>query len=262
MKLSLQNLLKKLNSVKDSGLDIIDWATPVPVFGDMANSTVASLGLNPSNREFVDIDGSELRGNKRRFHTLSSLGIDSWQKIEDQHIEMIEETYRLYFQNNPYDGWFKALDNLLVGLDASYYGSKVNSACHLDLIPFATHQKWTNLKSNQKHALLALSRSHLIEALHNTSISLLILNGKSVVEAFQNMTNINLSKIEMPNWSLPRSKQNNIKGYAYEGALLEITGVKFGRKIRVIGFNHNIQSSFGVTNEVKRAIRDWISIYR
>ena len=31
------------------------------------------------------------------------------------------------------------------------------------------------------------------------------------------------------------------------------------RDILVLGYNHNIQSSFGVTNEAIRAIRDWVA---
>ncbi|WP_297809595.1 hypothetical protein [uncultured Methylophaga sp.] len=262
MKTSILGLINKLNSEKVSGLGIIEWATPVPVFGDISNSNIATLGLNPSNREFVEVDGTELIGKKRRFHTLRSLGIDSWWQIQAHHTRMIEDSYKLYFEQNPYDGWFKALDNLMIGLEASYYGGMINSACHLDLIPFATYKKWTSLSNNQRQRLLSLSESHLFDCLKNTSISLLILNGMSVIQAMQKMTGMAISSKEMPSWKLPRANQNHIKGYAFEGELTEIAGMKLGRVVRVIGFNHNIQSSFGVTNNVKNAIRDWIAEYR
>ena len=47
-------------------------------------------------------------------------------------------------------------------------------------------------------------------------------------------------------------------GYAYEGIVDELFDVQFGRSVKVLGFNHNIQSSFGVTNEVQYSIRQWV----
>ena len=38
-----------------------------------------------------------------------------------------------------------------------------------------------------------------------------------------------------------------------------MSGIVLGRKILVLGFNHNIQSSFGVTTKVIQEIRSWIA---
>ena len=59
--------------------DMIPWSCPVPAFGDLLNSFVATLGLNPSNREFVDEEGNELEGAARRLHTLRSLSLSRGQ---------------------------------------------------------------------------------------------------------------------------------------------------------------------------------------
>ncbi len=40
--------------------DTISWASPVPSFGNISRSNIATLGINPSNREFVDENGHEL----------------------------------------------------------------------------------------------------------------------------------------------------------------------------------------------------------
>lgn len=262
MKSEVIKLTTQLAELTKSDLGVIEWASPVPVFGDIQISKVATLGLNPSNREFVDASGAELTDSNRRFHTLNSLGVSDWRNLTQEHISLIEGSYRDYFKTNPYDGWFKRLDELLVGVDASYYGDKLFRACHLDLIPFATYEKWTNLSSKQKRTLLDSSKAHLIETLKNTNIELLILNGRSVVDAFQALTDAKVSSREMASWALPRTKGGNIKGYAYEAKVSKISGHTLNKVVNVIGFNHNIQSSFGVTKQVKKAIRDWISRHR
>ncbi len=138
---SLQDeIYSLLRDMSDPGLmnaGIIPWSSPVPVFGDPAESIVATVGLNPSNREFVDQDGHELLDGARRFHTLKSLQLHSWAHANRKDAEKVTQACRSYFQTNPYDLWFKALDRLIQGTGASFYPS-ARAACHLDLVPFAT----------------------------------------------------------------------------------------------------------------------------
>lgn len=47
-------LLSLLNEGSPIALGAIPWASPVVSFGNPAISRVATLGLNPSNLEFVD----------------------------------------------------------------------------------------------------------------------------------------------------------------------------------------------------------------
>ena len=49
-------------------------ALPVLFFGDIFTARVATVGLNPSDQEYLDSHGTELDGVKRRFETLASLG--------------------------------------------------------------------------------------------------------------------------------------------------------------------------------------------
>lgn len=63
----------------------------------------------------------------------------------------------------------------------------------------------------------------------------------------------------MPSWTLPRSNDSGVKGVSYIGVLKEVAGIKLNNEILVLGFNHNIQSSFGVTKEVKTAIKTWVA---
>src|SRR2546422_2502451 len=58
----LTTLIDRLDSTAIVATDVIRWGCPVPAFGDLTCSQVATLGLNPSNREFVDDFGQELEG--------------------------------------------------------------------------------------------------------------------------------------------------------------------------------------------------------
>ncbi|MBZ5523718.1 MAG: hypothetical protein LAP21_15900 [Acidobacteriia bacterium] len=241
-----------------SRTDVIKWGCPVPSFGDISRSRVATLGLNPSNREFVDEMGDELQGELRRFHTLKSLGLKDWSDADARHLRLILESCRRYFLGNPYDTWFKRLDHVVSGAKASFYDTACG-ACHLDLIPYATVRKWTELTASQRSSLLAVAADTLGLLLRDSPVRILILNGKSVVEQFQEIAGIRLEQEKMPGWSLPRQRKPDVAGFAYRGVVHSLSGIDLYHRILVLGFNHNLQSSFGVTKEVIRSIRNWIS---
>jgi hypothetical protein len=259
MHTTLTTLIDRLDSAAVSNTNVIRWGCPVPSFGDLSKSRVATLGLNPSNREFMDESGQELDGIGRRFPTLRSLGIGSWSHVDASHLRLIIGACRAYFRGNPYDRWFRRLDGILSGTKSSYYDAS-RAACHLDLIPYATAQKWTELTPRQRTSLLAVAGDTLGLLLRNSPVRILILNGRSVVEQFQDIAAVNLDSKEMPTWSLPRQSGADVRGIAYQGVVDTLCGVTLGNPLRVLGFNHNLQSSFGVTNEVIHAIRDWITL--
>jgi hypothetical protein len=255
---ALTTLIDRLDSSAVSGTDVIRWGCPVPSFGDLSCSRVATLGLNPSNREFMDELGGELEGARRRFHTLKSLGIASWSDVDARHLRLILESCRTYFLGNPYDRWFKRLDQVVSGTQASFYDES-RRACHLDLIPYATARKWTELTAQQRSSLLAVAADTLGLLLRDSPVRILILNGRSVVEKFQDIAGLRLEQQQMPNWSLDRQPKRAVIGLAYRGVVRALSGIRLSGEILVLGYNHNLQSSFGVTNEVILAIRDWIS---
>ena len=63
----------------------------------------------------------------------------------------------------------------------------------------------------------------------------------------------------MADWALPREQKPEVAGFAYRGMVSALSGINLGHEVLVLGYNHNLQSSFGVTNAVICAIRDWIS---
>jgi hypothetical protein len=257
MQTTLSALIKYISDIPLEEDTIIPWSCPVFCFGDPSTSTVATLGLNPSNREFVDDLGNELDGPLRRFHTLNSLGLNEWGEANAQHLQLIVESYYAYFLRNPYDAWFRKLDYIISGTNASYYEFP-STACHLDLIPYATAQKWTALSPSNRSALLGHAGDALGLLLRDCPVELLVLNGTSVVETFQQISGVKLDKEEMNDWSLPRRSTTGVTGFAYKGFVRAILDVELERDVLVLGFNHNIQSSFGVTSEVVAAIQQWV----
>lgn len=261
MHTAITTLLRRLDSPALSETPVIQWGSPVPSFGDPLTAPVATLGLNPSNREFVDETGRELKGASRRFHTLHSLNLPSWSQANSRHLRLIAKTCRTYFAQNPYDRWFGRLEEIIEGAGASFYGDADNGrkACHLDLIPYATERKWTELTTAEQRKLLEESSDALGILLRQSDVKVLVLNGRSVVENFETIAQTSLHQKEMPSWSLPRSKGTDVMGVGFWGRLRSVGRVHLGNDLLVLGYNHNIQSSFGVTNDVVDRIRSWVA---
>jgi len=258
MHAALATLIDRLDDPAIAEAGVIRWGCPVPSFGDLSHSRVATLGLNPSNREFVDERGRELEGPCRRFHTLSSLGIPSWSDADARHLRLILRSCQVYFHGNPYNTWFRKLDYVISGAKASFY-EEAHVACHLDLIPYATEQKWTELSSRQRMTLLTVASDTLGLLVRDSPVRILILNGRSVVDQFEAIAGTRLNRRTMASWSLPRRSRADVTGVAYRGIVETLAGIRLERELLVLGFNHNLQSSFGVTTGVMGAIRRWIT---
>jgi hypothetical protein len=256
---TLTALLDRLDRKVVVAADVIRWASPVPSFGPLERAQVATLGLNPSNREFVDEAGRELEGPDRRFHTLSSLGLSSWADADARHLTLIIESCNAYFAGNPYDRWFRTLDQVVGAANASYYPGAASAACHLDLIPYATARKWTDLTPRQRGSLLTVAGDVLASLLRDSGIRVLILNGQAVVDHFTGAFRVPLQRYEMEEWALSRANARHVMGFAYRGLVDELAGIDLGRQIVILGFNHNLQSSYGVTTNVIQHIRRWVA---
>lgn len=237
---------------------VLKWGCPVPYFGRLAQARIATVGINPSPREFMDVEGNELEGRYRRLPTLRSLGLHDWCDADATHLRAILASCDAYFQARPYDRWFRVLDAVLEGYGSTYYGDAA-SACHMDLVPYATAAKWGTLAGDERRRLLEASRSAAGMFLRDSSIEMLLLNGRSVVEEFERVADVVLEASVIPSWALPRSDGRPVPGIAYRGVVQRIGSIDLHRSVKVVGYNHNLQSSFGVTRDVQRRIRDWMS---
>lgn len=236
---------------------VIPWSSPVPYFGQAATATIATVGINPSDQEFADSCGVELEPHLRRLPTLGSLGLDQWGDANSVHLRALVAACDGYFRGRPYDRWFRVLERVLAPIGATYYG--VNpTACHVDLVAYATRTKWGALAVPARERLLDSSRESFALLARSTSASVLVLNGRAVVDAFERASLTKLEEIEMPAWDLPRPG-GRVRGLGYLGQVSEIAGVPLGRTVTVAGFNHNLQSSFGVTAAAMAAIGEWLA---
>lgn len=249
----LVDLLHKGRPVE---LGAISWASPVLAFGDPANSRVATLGLNPSNLEFVDRHGRVLHAPHHRFESLATLNASNWGEVASRGIRCVWHACENYFYRNPYDRWFKRLEKLLVGTGASYYTSFGIKACHLDLVPFATAEKWSSLTSSEKAQLIELGTPSLVKTILTSDIRVLVLNGSAVVKEFSRIVPAeSLEPRPMKSWSLQGGR---VQGVGYMGHVSRLGEFELDRELLVLGYNHNIQSSFGVTSDAVSAMAAWI----
>lgn len=240
---------------------VMAWTCPVPYFGRLREAAVATLGINPSNREFVDITGRELDGDERRFPTLGSLGLRTWEDASSLDVNAIVSACDCYFTGNPYNQWFGTLDVIARSAGASYY-SVETPAAHLDLVPYATHVKWGALRGDQQRALLHCAQNLLAALLRDSPVQLLVLNGASVVRQFEGVAEVKLTREHKPAWDLDREGSERVRGVAYTGTVDHVGDVDLGRSVAVAGFNHNLQSSFGVTTRALHAIARWVATRR
>lgn len=213
------------------GCHIIPQSTPVIAFGNARVSRAATLGLNPSKIEFEDETGHLLNGTTRRLSTHLSLGINDLQSASQVIVERVLTECDNYFHNNPYRRWFDRLLPVLRACGASYYDG---TACHLDLIQWATNPTWSSLPPEVRSKLISEDFDFLRRQLSAGNIETLLVNGKSVWEALK----LNLGR------ELSWAKFGTIEGLTHQPCDL-FGAVAFGR-IHVIAWSTNRQSSFGV----------------
>ena len=207
----------------------------------------------------MDSAGSALTGPQQRFETLYSLGLRSWQEARKRDVDRSLQRCLEYFQGNPFDRWFRPLDRLISGMNVSFYEG---SACHLDLVPFATEQKWSELSSWQRNRLLELGAPTLVRTIEMSDVRVLVLNGASVIREFCKLSCIELMSQEMCNWRAPNSSAPSPQAarcFVFSATVDRIGQSKLNRNLLILGFNFNLQSSFGVTRRMTDELGRWLS---
>ena len=212
-------------------------------FGRFRTAKVATLGLNPSRAEFLNRNGAELRDFDRRLATHSSLGVSDLTNAPQSLISRVLTDCESYFQRNPYRNWFDQLKPILTQCGVSYYDG---TACHLDLVQWATDPTWRNLGQKVQTTLLSSDVPFLIEQLEEENIQLLLLNGATVIDQLQRHSDTNLDQVDRI-VEYDRVKPNLFIGEIH-------------RKTKVIGWSTNIQSSFGLTRQLRKEIAQRVGI--
>ncbi len=236
-------LLAMVRRSAPTGAPVVAGSTPVVAFGDPARAEVATLGINPSIVEFVE-NGVFLSGSSRRLATLKSLGASDAASLTDSQVLQVIHDCARYFDpdRNPYRQWFDPLDRLLRdGIDVSYYDS---TACHLDLVQWATDPVWRGIEDEDvRRLLLEDGLAHLCTQLRRENIRLVLLNGRTVLDQVQAVGLADL--IPAGELELGRTTCS-----LYAGS---------GEGVRFVGWSTNLQSSRGVSNAFKAELAAWLA---
>jgi len=208
---------------------IVAGSTPVLSFGDPLRAGVATLGINPSSREFIGEDSLLLTGRLRRLATTESIGAEPRRQLTVEQAGAVVEDCNGYFARNPYRRWFGRLDRVLTSaLGVGYYAG---TACHLDLIQWATDPAWGKLLDPEKRLLLDEGRPHLQRLLGQPNLRVVVLNGRSVID---HVTQLRLCALREVAWiARDRDTRRLLLG--------QRNGVTY------VGWTTNLQSSRGVS---------------
>jgi hypothetical protein len=158
-------------------------------FGDLFKATAATVGINPSHREYLDAAGNELVGLARRFETLSSLGAVERASLSDEQCRQAVGFMRAYFDpaRPVYDEWFGALRYVLRGLGLRY---ETGGAAHLDLVQEATRLKWSDLERAEAAALLRADEEFIRWQLQAFPLRVVVCNGRTPLDAVRRLLRV------------------------------------------------------------------------
>lgn len=218
-------------------LEVVSGSTPVVSFGALHGARVATLGINPSKAEFTD-GATLLSGGDRRLATLESLGAKATEDLSDAQVAQVVRDCEQYFKANPYWRWFRPLEGLLLEATGTSYSA--GTACHLDLVQWATDPIWgrlTNKRTRKK--LLEEGLPFLKAQLQTARLDVVVLNGISVVNEVQRNI-VPLAQVDAINFA-----GSTCRLFANDAA-----GVKY------IGWSTNLQSSHGVSLEFRERLAD------
>ena len=194
---------------QNAKMPIVERSIPVPFFGNIESAEAATISINPSNLEFVDLQGNILSGAEKRFIDRETLGINDADALNENQADKVYKSLIEYFNedHNPYyDGWFKALDDYA----GSLFGGvcyRENSLVHLDIYPWATKQKWNKLPGSAKK--VALREYDLLKRiLLNKKFKYIYINGKETKEQVEKYFNIKIPEYQITN---AKSKCNYVR---------------------------------------------------
>ncbi|GIG30220.1 hypothetical protein [Cellulomonas marina] len=213
-------------------------SVPIVAFGDAQHARVATVGINPSDAEFAGVQPPIAL-------TASALGTSTGTPATVEQAERLLAVCSGYFQHHPYWKYFAPLEKVLqTGTGTSYSDG---SACHLDVVPWATTPVWGQItEATTRKELLDAGAPVLASVLEATSLELVLLNGKQVVDQVQHAGLAQLDLVE--------SKQIKPEGAPTKLYVGEIGGV------RALGWSTNLQAPFaGVGAHFIEQLSTWVS---
>ena len=216
--------------------NISDLTTPVVYFGQYISAKAATVGINPSDREFFEKDQTLFKHDSKRLTDAEKLGKSFCAGLSDHEIQKIISGCDNYYKSmNAYMTWFNPLQQVAqYSIKSSYVDG---SLCHIDLLPWATSTKWGKLQKTTKEELLEAGRPFFEGLVKNSGFQYLFLNGRSVIDAFCK-TIEPLNEIDRVSFlSVEGNKTNRSYG---------LWKSNWNGKT-VVGWSVNLQSSHGVS---------------
>ncbi|MDE3719943.1 hypothetical protein PWG71_00970 [Nocardiopsis sp. N85] len=148
-----------------------------------------------------------------------------------------------YFHRNPYNTWFEPLNELLQSAVGDGYGN--GTACHLDLVQWATDPVWGGISDPKaRRALLIEGVRYLHAQLEHSRVRLVLLNGRGVIDQLSDQPFGSLSLTEVGLIPMGRTTCALVRGTD--------AGITF------LGWSTNLRSSFGVPKTFKAELADWL----
>ena len=247
-----KRVLERVMAPYPKNCHIVPYSTPVVSFGNPETSTVATLGINPSSREFLDDGMNLLSGSEKRLVDTEVLGLP--REIESLNVEEAEEVIQGcfdYFETGKhYKNWFSPMEEYVLSpAHASYFSSAsddLQKACHLDLVQWATDPVWSKIPDERiQRKLLESDFEFLRFQLTSFNFKKLFLNGREVIEQFESLGLTELTEVGKTPFQ-SGSKMSSL----YRG--------KFG-DTEVWGWGLNIQSKVTLSN--LEDLSNWIRAY-
>jgi hypothetical protein len=158
--------------------------------------------------------------------------------LSDAQANVVLQECATYFERNPYRQWFDQLDDLLgATCDASYYDG---SACHLDLVPWATDPVWRRIDASARQRLLADGLPRLKDEMDQNAFDAVMVNGRGVIEEVLAAGLADFSVVD-------HLVVDRVSCRLYQGV---------SRGARWVAWSTNIQSSHGVTNRFRAELAE------
>jgi hypothetical protein len=215
----------------------VTGSLPILFFGDAPAARLLTVGLNPSDQEYVDTQGTELNGERRRFHTLASLEASARGELTEMQCDRAIEMMRGYFTpGQPVFRWFRPLSRVVEAMGASFVG---RSAAHLDLVQESTTPVWSSLSKEDQAVLLAADRAFLRWQLSDLQARVVACNGATVLRAVIDLTDavvVNAGALQRLRWTVARARPGT------------------GRVVAVVGWNIPLTRPTGLGAEGEREL--------
>ena len=224
---------------------ITPGSTPVVAFGNPMTANVATIGINPSSREFLDAKGQLLPEENRRLADFQSLGIKSHKEINESVAKRVLEESNSYFRRDEsVYKWFEPLQTYV--LDPVKASFRDSTASHLDLVQWSTAPVWGSIKDAKAQDLLIQDDIRFLgELLKAASYKVVFMNGSTVVKTLEKF---GLVEIEQDGWT-PLGKGTK-KSALWKGRVI-------GSDAVCLGWSLNLQH-YQTTEENKVLLRKWI----